>query len=417
MPAQVPLYQEVEQQIKVITAQANLRLTAVRRLALLVTGLIAARSSVLSQVAAELLALGLTQATSPESIGRRLRRTLNDERLTAETCYQPVLPHVLDWPTVLQGSRRVVLALDESSKEDQVHLLRLSLTYRGSSLPIAWTIWAQNQPLPEGEYWTRLEQVLDQAAEVLPTDLIVIVVADRAYDVPAFIDCITARNWHWIVRCKANGSLRFRDRAGHEHALRDLVRQHLPGPGRCWKSRGQVFKNAGWRTASVVGQWGHGHTEPLVVLSDLPPAWRLLRWYDRRFWIEPGFRTDKSKGWQWEDSQVRDLAHQERLLLGMAWASLVVLCLGVQAAQAKVAARRARPARPPRPRRHPTRPWQPEHARHSLFTLGLQRARQWLYRPLTVVLTWRLPEVDASSWTAQWQRLQRLQRCLQTVRP
>ena len=84
--------------------------------------------------------------------------------------------------------------------------------------------------------------MLDHAAAVLPTDLIVIVVADRAYDVPAFIDCITARNWHWIVRCKANGSLRFRDRAGHEHALRDLVRQHLPGPGRCWKSRGQVFK-------------------------------------------------------------------------------------------------------------------------------------------------------------------------------
>lgn len=417
MPAQVPLYQAVREQIRRSAAAAGLRATASTRLALLVTGIIAARSSVLSRVAAELLALGLTQATCAESIARRLRRTLNDERLTAAVCYQPVLAHVLDWPTLLAGSQRVVLALDESSKEDHVHLLRLSLTYRGSSLPIAWTIWQQNQPLPEGEYWTRLEQVLDQVAAVLPADLTVIVVADRADDIPAFVDRIAAMGWHWVVRCKANGSLRFRDRAGHEHAVCDLVRQHLPAPGRCWKSRGQVFKGAGWRTASVVGQWGRGHKEPLVVLSDLPPTWRLLRWYDRRFWIEPGFRNDKTAGWQWEASQVQDLAHQERLLVGMAWASLVVLCLGVQAAQAKVAARLARPPHPPRRRSPARRPWQPEHARASLFTLGLQWARQWLYRPLTVMMTWRLPEVDAISWTAQWQRFQRFQRCLQTVRP
>ncbi len=151
MPAHVPLYQAVSEQISRGAEAAGLRATASTRLALLVTGIIAARSSVLSRVAAELLALGLTQATCAASSARRLRRTLTDERLTAETCYQPVLPHVLDWPTLLAGSRRVVLALDESSKEDQVHLLRLRVTYRGSSVPIAWTVWAQNQPLPEGE--------------------------------------------------------------------------------------------------------------------------------------------------------------------------------------------------------------------------------------------------------------------------
>ncbi len=48
MPAQHPLYQEVEEQIKRITAAARLRVTAVRRLALLVTGIIAAKSGVMS---------------------------------------------------------------------------------------------------------------------------------------------------------------------------------------------------------------------------------------------------------------------------------------------------------------------------------------------------------------------------------
>ena len=411
MRAQVPLYQEVEEQIKRITARHGLRLTAVRRLALLVTGIIAAKSGVISQAAAELRALGLTEATQAESIARRLRRTLNDTRLTPQTCYAPVLAQVLDWEAVLRGGRQVVLAIDESSKADEVHLFRVSLPYRGGSLPLAWAVWEQNQPLPEGRYWALVEAVLAQVAALLPPGVEVLVVADRAYDIPAFIDRIAAYGWHWIVRCKANGSLRFRERTGREQPLREVVRRHLPGPGRRWKGRGQVFKDAGWRAASVVALWGQGHKEPLVVLSDLPPRWELLRGYRRRAWIEPGFRNDKTKGWQWEASQVRGVAHHERLLLGLAWASLVMLCLGAQEAAARLARRAARTARHPGPRRAR------EHARESLFTLGLRQARQWLYRPWTVRVRWRLPALDAESWTGQWQRAQSLFSRWQTVRP
>ena len=405
MPAHVPLYQEVEEQLKRITAQHGLRLTAVRRLTLLVTGIIAAKSGVISQVAAELFAPGLTRASSAESIARRLRRALGDTRLAPQTCYAPVLSEVIDWPAVLQGGTRVVLALDESSKADAVHLLRVSLPYRGGSLPLAWAVWEQNRPLPEGQYWAMVDAVLAQVAQLLPAGLEVIVVADRAYDIPAFVDRLAAYGWHWVVRCKANGTLRFRDHTGREHALREVVRQQVPGPGRCWKGRGWVFKDAGWRQASVVAVWGQGYKERLVLLTDLPPRWRVLRVYRRRFWIEPGFRNDKKKGWQWEDSQVPGLAHQERLLLALAWASLVMLCLGVQEAQARLTARLARP-----PRR-------PEHARQSLFRLGLQVARRWLYRQLELTLTWRLPDLDAGRWTEQWQRAHGHPRLLQTVRP
>lgn len=133
MPTQVALYQEVEQQMTTITAAADVRITSVRRLALLVTGIIAAKSCVLAQVAAELAALHLTEARWAESIARRLRRTLNDPALTAATCYEPVLPRVIDWPAVLRGSRRVVLIVDESSKADEVHLFRVSLAYWGAA--------------------------------------------------------------------------------------------------------------------------------------------------------------------------------------------------------------------------------------------------------------------------------------------
>ncbi len=151
-----------------------------------------------------------------------------------------------------------------------------------------------------------------------------------------------------------------------------------------------------------------------MLLTDLPPRWERLAEYDRRFWIEPGFRNDKTAGWQWEASQVQGVGHHARLLVAMAWATLVVLCLGVQAAQERLVGLAHR-----RPRRYRGR-WRigrPQHARQSIFTLGLRRARQWLYRPLTIACSWRLPELDAPSWTARWSHAQARRFIFQTVRP
>src|SRR5918912_1156860 len=96
MSAQPRLYQTILDRITA-ALPASVRRSAVTRLALLVTGILAAKSTVLAQIAAELDNLDLTDATCPESIERRLRRTLNDPYLTPITCYAPVLRQVLDW--------------------------------------------------------------------------------------------------------------------------------------------------------------------------------------------------------------------------------------------------------------------------------------------------------------------------------
>jgi hypothetical protein len=410
MSPPVPLYQAIHQQIKTVTAPQRWRASAVTRLAVLVTGILAAESCVLSQMASALWALDVTRASQATSIGRRLRRILNDERLSAAQWYTPLVAQAIDWAAVLRGSRRVVLAIDESTQGAHLHLLRASVTYWGGAVTLAWRVWPQQAPLGAGAYWAAVDALLADVAQVLPTGLTVIVLADRAYDIAPFVDRIAAHGWHWIVRAKANSALRFRDARGHEHELRLLLRQHLPAAGRRWLARGQVFKDAGWRTASVVALWEAGYAEPLVVLSDLPAGWRLALLDRRRYWIEPGFRQDKGKGWQWEHRQVRDQAHQERLLVGMAWASLLVLCLGVAEAQARLRTARERLDRP----RHARRP---EHARASQFTLGLQCLRRWLYQPTRGTLTWHLPDVNAASWTRQWEHVQLRHAHHETVRP
>jgi hypothetical protein len=45
----------------------------------------------------------------------------------------------------------------------------------------------------------------------------------------------------------------------------------------------------------------------------------------RRCRIETAFRHDKSRGWDWHHSHIRDQQHQASLLLALAWASLLVL--------------------------------------------------------------------------------------------
>ena len=140
--------------------------------------------------------------------------------------------------------------------------------------------------------------------------------------------------------------------------------------------------------------------ESLVVITDLGARWGVLALYQRRFWIEPGFRTDKRKGWQWEASQVQGVAHHERLLLGMAWATLVALVVGADAAAAEVARLAGRERRKALP--------QVRHARESVFTLGVRKLRHWLYQATRCALRWQLTRLDAPSWEQQWHQYQSL---------
>ena len=407
VPVHVPLYQEAFERLFATTRRVRLRKTAVRRLALLITGMVASRSCVVAQIALELFDLGLTRAHDPEHIERRVRRTLRDLRLTAADCYVPMLRTVLDWTSLLHGQRVLLLSVDDTSQSDHVHLLRIGLQYWGGTLPLAWAHWQQNVALPNGAYWAHFERLLAQVALVVPAEAEVVVLADRAFDVPLFIDHVTARGWHYVVRAKINSSLVFRDRRQREQLLGNLVRQRLEAVGERWKSRGFAFKDAGWRPVSVVATWASGHEQRLVVLTDLPVQWKVLRWYRRRFWIEAGFRQDKRKGWQWESSQVRTLAYQERLLLAMAWASLLVLCVGVEQALAKLAERATHPRRV-----------RARHPHYSIFSLGLRAIRQWLTPHTILPLPGRLPQLDAPSWDQQWVQLQRHQFIFgQTVRP
>lgn len=349
------------------------------RLAVLVTGMIGAADASPARVARALHTMGLSGATA-ESIERRIRRIENDTEITASLCFHRFARERLRF-----GSpKELLLVLDPTLEEDHVVMLTAGVWYRGRVLPLAWAVWPANTPLADERLWERVEALLDTVAELLPVGVSVTWLADRAFGSPAFTDLVEARGWHYIVRVQ--GQTHCRTRTGRECSVRELVKRR----GQRAKLRGQVFKKRGWREASVVVYWGRRWEAPLCLVSDLPPQWRLIRLYQHRYGIEATFRDYKSRGWKWEQGQVRDLEHVERLLVAMALATWLVLLVGTQVADEELAKAATRHRRTP-----------PQAAKYSLFQMGLHRLQRSVLGDWPADFAWYLHGWTAMDWQQQ----------------
>jgi hypothetical protein len=353
-----------------------------QRLALFVVGVLPAGTVVLRRVATTQthIARGAAQAARHE---RRLRRIVHDPQLGAAA---PMDGRVVR--RVLQRVRpdqRVWLIVDESGHSDGVRTLVAALGDRGRALPLAWVRWPAQQPHPQAS-WTDCQTLLAQAAAILPAGQSVTVPADRAFGCPAVTDLAAAHGWQDLVRARRQTCLR------HDDGRMQAVSTLIPPAGTRWCGRGQAFKKQGWRSVSVVASWRVGGPAPLLLVRNLPPAWDRVRPYRRRAAIAAVCRDWTTGGWQWEASQVRDVAHQSVLVLVLALATLITRCLGEEAAQTIL--------NPP-PRAGRRRPW---HARDRLFRVGRDRLWQRLWQDEPPAITWELVHVDAPHWsTACWQ--------------
>jgi hypothetical protein len=349
------------------------------RLALLVTGIIGAKHAGPARVASALHKMGLRDA-KPESLERHIRRIENDPEISATICFHPFAR----WRLLYGKPRRVFLIVDPTSQEDRIFMVSVAIWYRGRALPLAWTTWEANTPLTGKRFWERIEELLTLVSELLPKDIPVICMADRAFGAPAFTDLLAKRGWHYVVRVQ--GQTVCQDCTGKTRRIEHLVQT----TGQRAKMKGKVFKSKGWRTASVVVFWNGSYRSPLCLISDLPPDWNLIEYYRRRYPIEALFRDYKSSGWQWEKGQVKNPDHMERLLVGMALATWIVLCIGSQVAQEIL-------SKPSSGKRY-TRPYE---GKFSLFTLGLERLLHCLTSDLCFQPHWLLTDWDKNNWQTQ----------------
>lgn len=351
--AERKLEQEVTEQLMQVDGM-GLRSQPLKRLCRVVVRMILAGSIAPSRIAASLAAAEVSEATA-ESLERQVRRYENDETVTAECSFHPFARRHL----LLGRPKELLLVIDPTTQEDRVVMVMVSIWYRGAALPLAWTLWPGNQPLEGARFWARVAQLLTQVQELLPPALPVILLADRAFGTPVFTDMVVERGWHYVVRIQ--GQTRYRTYQGQELPVATLV----PARGARRKLAAHLFKKQGWRWASLVAFWGKRPKQPLLLVSSLPPAWHLLKLYQRRFPIEALFRDCKSDGWHFAQGQVVDLDHLQRLVIAMAFATWLTLLVGSAVANSLL-------ARLPTGKRR-TRPYD---AKVSLFEHGLRYLRR-----------------------------------------
>lgn len=422
-PTDRPFYAQVLDWVSTKLGPAGFPKPLCKRLALIIAGLVASEKATIGEVAVAVDALAVSEAKT-ESIARRLQRALQDSRLDPSLLsllFRPLLPELLQGHLLAHDANghaaafhherfRLVLVLDESSQEEQVHLLVGGLPIGGVVLPLAIRTWPQNVPMPEGEYWTQVMGLLQEIQAMLPAALRdhVLLTADRAYGAPRLLDILLALDWHWLLRIQGRTQVRLHD--GRCVPVRALV----PRPGTQWcggfgaaqKTAGEeagsvgVFKAVGWRRSQVVAVWAPGQAEPWLLLTSLPAKLTRLAEYAQRWAVERLFLSWKSHGWNLEASGIHDARRLGRLLVGLALATLWRLAMALPAALGHLADLSARTSCTPRQLRlpgfsAPARPWV---AKYSLLSWGAKVARSTVLRACTPALCWRLPLWEGRTW-------------------
>ena len=276
---------------------------------------------------------GRLAASAPSPRARVVSRQRRWERLLSNRRLRPAqATGMLAWSVVPSlglgcgtGRRRVVLILDETpgGTGGRLRCMKLSVAYRKRAVPIAFECYeAGRPPVPMPRLLWRL---LRRAARSLPPGVEVTLLADRGPSWPCVLDCCVRLGWHYVLRLQRDTRVRLA--GGEVKSAWELARFR---GSRWFGTAVSVFKKAGWREANVVATWEGCCKERWLLVSDLPASFMRCRNYCKRVWCEQLHRDEKSCGFNWQLSRVRDPSHAERLVLVMALATLLCLSLGTR---------------------------------------------------------------------------------------
>lgn len=249
--------------------------------------------------------------------------------LVASSCFAGVLAWVLAWWP--PDERRLALALDATTLGERFTVLSVSVVYQGCAIPVAWAITRANTPGAWRPHWERLVRLLGKQ---LPTDWLILVLADRGLYARWLFEAIQQQGWHPFLRVTTSGLCQpLRDPAdagdlAPARRLADLV----PAVGTQWCGEAACFTTpARVLRCTVLACWEAPHADRWLILTDLAPTQAEVAWYGLRSWIEQGFKDLKRGGWGWQHTKMTDPARAERYWVVLAVATLWVVSVGAAA--------------------------------------------------------------------------------------
>lgn len=274
-----------------------------KTLAMFSWGAIKAKSIVLQQVAEELLAESDAKC---ESIERRLRRFLANDRISSQETWNDLLAQVL--PT--WKGKKVTLVMDSTPFEEHAQVIFVGLLQRTRVLPLAWRVMPGQESWETGQ-WQIVQEMFEQVGTYLESSDCT-VIGDRGFGSLAFIHLCQQQGWHYLVRVRSDEWVQrfFRGKEQKWQQLSEIVGEE----GQYWAGDIRLWKEHEWKT-SLTAVWEEGNKQAWFLLSDKGAGRKRIIEYRWRMRVESTFQDMKRRGWQWESTLVRHRARLDRLLL------------------------------------------------------------------------------------------------------
>lgn len=271
-------------------------------------------------VSAQLGAIARAMPLDTRQIGKeqRLRRFLDNDRLTQGVHYQPLVQTAV---TGLKGQRVHVL-IDRVLLRNTHNVLVVSLGFRRRSIPLAWSVLDHRGKSNRTDQQT----LLTQALALLPSGVRVTVHGDSEF-----------RSWELFTWLRAQGADVFLGiqgntyvRMGHDGERR-LLRDWLVDRATIVYLNDVRLTEDDLGPVSILAWWGKDDDgTPIVraVMTNLPATHQTYLRGRHRMWIETVFRDWQSGGFHLDRSGITDGNRLLRLLIPLAIAYLWLVSLG-----------------------------------------------------------------------------------------
>jgi hypothetical protein len=243
--------------------------------------------------------------TKQHSKIQRLRRLLDNAKLTATGVYQPIVCQAL---TGLRH-QRVHLLLDRVVLTETQNVLVVSLGFRRRSLPLAWHIL----PHQGSSNLSAQQKLLRQAAKLLPAGVRITVQADSEFRSQQLFRWLRNRRWNAILGIRGNTPVTLDPaRAGQKLTTWLPDRETV------------VYLNEVYLTEercgplNVLAWWDKDERGVLTcyaVMTNLRATWQTYRIGSRRMWIETMFRDWQSGGFELGKTGITNHDRFARLIL------------------------------------------------------------------------------------------------------
>lgn len=282
-----------------------------RNLALMVVGMVYARSVNLPQIAS----FAKPANIQLEARVQRFERLLKSEKLVPLEALKPIAKQVL---ASLSKSQPLMILMDRSMINDTLNLLWISVGFKGRSLPLGWVLVPH-----EGNSDLALQQeILSWLKEILPEQAKVRIVADREFHSIHLAEWIEKElELDYVLRLKIGT---FVEIDGEVVRISELA---VRGESHQFQNV-KITKDEKLRyRTNLTIHWAADEEEPWALATNLEKE-ESVKEYGKRFWIEEMFSDHKSRGLNLEKTRLVDPDRIQKLLVAVTLAYLWLMQIG-----------------------------------------------------------------------------------------